>query len=381
MDSVPELHKTFPPTHKTQKTMARSKPRAGVGAKCSVLFKKLHPSKYVAEKFPNMGAQDRLEDLIATRREHFIDKGKRITRTFFTHADHPGTEFSSSYLIVREEGDPSELFETPSAPTAAAAADAPQDVAEPIDQTVFEATNTAEDIAMVLNQGLDVDDDNAPAPENVPTTNGPTTDTDGLYDGQRWGWDGLDPRRTSGVQDHAPKFTGDWDPKGTSTYEMFKKLFPWNWFHATCFMKTNEALTDQNLKPITLGEFIRFFGLILLINTGAGFKQDDFWSPYDEKKNPSVPYNLNRYMSKTHFKVIQRELRFTDRDKPTYVDRFWEVRQMIAEWNKNMAEVFSSSWVICLDKSMSIWMSRWTCPGWVFCPRKPHPFGNEYHSA
>ncbi|KAL7549033.1 hypothetical protein ACHAWF_012294, partial [Thalassiosira exigua] len=30
---------------------------------------------------------------------------------------------------------------------------------------------------------------------------------------------------------------------------------------------------------------------------------------------------------------------------------------------------------------MSIWHNRWTCPGWVFCPRKPHPFGNEYHSA
>jgi hypothetical protein len=30
---------------------------------------------------------------------------------------------------------------------------------------------------------------------------------------------------------------------------------------------------------------------------------------------------------------------------------------------------------------MSAWISRWTCPGWVFCPRKPHPFlGNEYHS-
>ena len=30
---------------------------------------------------------------------------------------------------------------------------------------------------------------------------------------------------------------------------------------------------------------------------------------------------------------------------------------------------------------MSIWTSRWTCPGWVFCPRKPHPFGNEYHTV
>ena len=28
---------------------------------------------------------------------------------------------------------------------------------------------------------------------------------------------------------------------------------------------------------------------------------------------------------------------------------------------------------------MSIWTSRWTCPGFMFVPRKPHPVGNEYH--
>ncbi|KAL7507318.1 hypothetical protein ACHAXN_004820 [Cyclotella atomus] len=86
-------------------------------------------------------------------------------------------------------------------------------------------------------------------------------------------------------------------------------------------------------------------------------------------------------MSRKRFKCIQRELRFTNVERPEYVDCFWEVRQMIAEWNKNMAAVFSAAWVICLDESMSIWTNHWTCPGLVFCPRKPHPFGNEFHSA
>ena len=54
---------------------------------------------------------------------------------------------------------------------------------------------------------------------------------------------------------------------------------------------------------------------------------------------------------------------------------------MISAWNANMALVFIVSWIICLDESMSIWFNRWTCPGWVFCPRKPHPFGNEWHTA
>ena len=54
---------------------------------------------------------------------------------------------------------------------------------------------------------------------------------------------------------------------------------------------------------------------------------------------------------------------------------------MIRLWNTNMRDVFIPSWVSCLDESMSIWFNRWTCPGWIFCPRKPHPFGNEYHSV
>ena len=30
---------------------------------------------------------------------------------------------------------------------------------------------------------------------------------------------------------------------------------------------------------------------------------------------------------------------------------------------------------------MSPWTNKYTCPGWMFVPRKPHPFGNEYHSV
>jgi hypothetical protein len=53
---------------------------------------------------------------------------------------------------------------------------------------------------------------------------------------------------------------------------------------------------------------------------------------------------------------------------------------LISEWNKNMQKMYIPSWVSCLDESMSIWNMRWTCPGYVFCSRKPDPVGNEYHT-
>ena len=55
-------------------------------------------------------------------------------------------------------------------------------------------------------------------------------------------------------------------------------------------------------------------------------------------------------------------------------------RQVLA-WNEHMQTIFVATWALCLDESMSIWNNQWTCPGWVFCPRKPWPFGNEYHTA
>ena len=54
---------------------------------------------------------------------------------------------------------------------------------------------------------------------------------------------------------------------------------------------------------------------------------------------------------------------------------------MSENWNQNMRDVFIPVWVNCLDESMSPWLNRWTCPGFVFCPRKPKQHGNEYHTC
>ena len=54
---------------------------------------------------------------------------------------------------------------------------------------------------------------------------------------------------------------------------------------------------------------------------------------------------------------------------------------MIDAWGKNMVNVFSPGHMKCLDESMSIWMNKFTCPGFMFIPRKPWPFGNEYHTV
>eukprot|EP00957_Ditylum_brightwellii_P198428 15121654-Ditylum_brightwellii.AAC.1 len=53
---------------------------------------------------------------------------------------------------------------------------------------------------------------------------------------------------------------------------------------------------------------------------------------------------------------------------------------MIASFNSHMMKVFLLAWVSYLDDPILMWASKWTCPGWMFVPRKPHPMVNEYHT-
>ena len=86
-------------------------------------------------------------------------------------------------------------------------------------------------------------------------------------------------------------------------------------------------------------------------------------------------------MPKRRFILISRYLEYRNVQKPAFVDNFWLICQMFKQWNDQMAGIFLCAWVICLDKLMLIWHNKWTCPSWVFCPQKPHSFGNEYHTA
>ncbi len=59
-------------------------------------------------------------------------------------------------------------------------------------------------------------------------------------------------------------------------------------------------------------------------------------------------------MSGTCFESITRALRYTKKEKPSFRDRFHQVRELIVAWNKHMAKVFVPGWISCLNKLMSI---------------------------
>ena len=132
---------------------------------------------------------------------------------------------------------------------------------------------------------------------------------------------------------------------------------------------------------MTYGEFLRWLGLWFLMATITGPDGSDFWSLGEVDCFVGAPMRLGHLMSRKRFEAILKALSYTSRQRPAFRDRFWEVRQMLDAWNTNMMEQFTPSWVNCLDESMSTWTNKYSCPGWMFVPRKPWPFGNEYHTV
>ena len=108
---------------------------------------------------------------------------------------------------------------------------------------------------------------------------------------------------------------------------------------------------------------------------------NEFWVMYPMNAFKGAPLCLGLWISQTCFDAILQALSFTGQDPLAYLDKFWEVREIIDAWGKNMKNVFSPGHVNCLDESMSILTNKFTCPGFMFIPRKPWPFGNEYQTV
>ena len=73
---------------------------------CSVLVNKLRPSRTVAEAIPNAAANQRLENLVATRHAVITRLGKMYDTIYFTSPSFPGVEISAArrYVIVMVPG-------------------------------------------------------------------------------------------------------------------------------------------------------------------------------------------------------------------------------------------------------------------------------------
>jgi Transposase IS4 len=75
----------------------------------------------------------------------------------------------------------------------------------------------------------------------------------------------------------------------------------------------------------------------------------EFW-----KKEPIDPFygssiRINEYMSKNCFEDILSSLHFADKEPMDYIDKFYQIRDLVDAWNDNMHNNFTPGWANCLD--------------------------------
>ena len=70
---------------------------------CSVLIKNLHPKNIVAAAFPNATAQDRLDDLVAFKKDSARRQGGRVTKNaiYFLTPSIPSEELWAAMGFTR----------------------------------------------------------------------------------------------------------------------------------------------------------------------------------------------------------------------------------------------------------------------------------------
>jgi len=358
--------------------MARRKKTLGKDAVVSVLLKYVHPSEHIRNKFVNPLPNQVLQNCTVLRQEvkkiHARNQLAIVIRhPEFMDGDSPIELYATKrWFKIQEEG-PADFFFTQ--PAATANTEVPEEEEQEMPAAILEQAERGGTLEVedYLGMGLTVDNDKEPAPENVPTN---TDRSEVAYDG--WaGHQAICPRRsTVGAKKRAKIIHFPRDVIPTSL-QLFELLFPTEFVKTVMLPKMNERLEEQ---AITYGEWLRFIGLWFLMATTFAGNRRDFWSKPDPSMCAGAPWQLGEFMSRYHFDKILGALYFTDSEPPPFKDQFWEVRQMLDAWNVNMDENFSCSWVACLDESMSKWLSQYTCPGFMVVPRKPWPFGNEYHT-
>ena len=127
---------------------------------------------------------------------------------------------------------------------------------------------------------------------------------------------------------------------------MFLLFFPVEYMEKVA-EETNKKLMDEEV--LTFSVFLRWLGIWLFLATTSCSNRRSFWSIAPITREEGAPYRLNDLMSSCRFEVILANIAYTDAPPPSYPDKFWEVREMIACWNMNMKLNFSPCWISCLD--------------------------------
>ena len=257
--------------------MAPPKMTMGKGAVVSVLSSKLHPSEHIRRMFPNMEKNHRVENLVVLQQ-----KVKKINRRdqlalVMTHNDFKldgkfiELHASRKFCVLKKEGDKDYFFDD--VPVGQNLEPNPLEDNPREIQDVIECSHLGpldQDDVDVARNFIEIDDDNNPAPENVPQAG--ETLPENIFG--EWGHQGMCFRHMTGTQNRNPTISFLQNVRPT-LLQLFELLFPMNYVKSVILPLINKEI---NGAPVEYWEFLVFLGIWFLMAMIQGPQWKDFWS-------------------------------------------------------------------------------------------------------
>ena len=176
--------------HITQKIiMAPHKMTMGINAHVWCLSRFIHPSALIRDKFPDPVRGHKLDDMIVRRQEEKMINQKQVFAIVCIHESFKENDqyqelyVAPRYMHITQEGPEDSFFgivpvaEEEDTSLVEGSSILPSEV-----QGALRAAPTDEDITLVRGQGIMVDDDYEPAPENQPNVTDTTNSVFGDWD-------------------------------------------------------------------------------------------------------------------------------------------------------------------------------------------------------
>ena len=147
-----------------------------------------------------------------------------------------------------------------------------------------------------------------------------------------WGHTGICFRKQQSIGDTPAKLVIPVDmTRDDINLQLFEHLFPKKFMVEVMIPTMNKLLKTS----VSYGELLSWIGLWILMSTVDGSDRHSFWLTKDPNMYEGASPHRN------HFEEILGSIAYTSNNPPELLDKFWEVRQLIGEWNENMKKISS----------------------------------------
>ena len=167
---------------------------------------------------------------------------------------------------------------------------------------IINAPVVTEDDYATLEGVLEIDDNNSPAPENIPTPGG--EQTRGIMN-EDWGHNGVCFRRMEQIKNQSAQLKLPMNDVPTKL-DLFETLLPKDYIIDVVLKETNKYIDGE---PVQYGEFLVWLGLWFLMATCQGQTRMEFWSKKSIDMYSGAPHRFNDIMSSTRFRQIITKLK------------------------------------------------------------------------